>query len=298
MNVSKNKESEVADDAVLDDEIEPQAEDTVTENPDGAAEQEALLDEDRPEEPADEIEVEEPSEDEIEPELIGLATAGGDMTEAEARARGRIGLLAYLDARARLKSDEKKKPEEDPFVLNLDPEIAADLPPALVQEMKRLAKASRDGIKAARDEIEPLKAEVETFRKMAQAEVEQRNFNALQDWCDQQKDDDLGDSRSKDLTEKQKKIRWKMWKEVLGVRSNLRADAHIAVSDVCEIALNKVFKGKRKQQARRKVAKAATRQSESAVGRASTVKPQPGKNNTRRTSEESVGALLRGRGTP
>lgn len=295
--MAKKSKSDVADDAALEDTNAQEPEDSVTVNPDDAAEQEEALDEDQQVADEAEEEEEESSEDEIEPELMLMATAGG-MTEVEAIRMGRTALMSYLAARSQLRPDEKKEPEEDPFALKLDPEVAAELSPVLLQEIKRIAIASRDGIKAARDEVAPLKAEVENLRRKAQENEEQRNFNALQDWCDQQKDSDLGDSRDEGLGEKQKKVRFKMWKEILRVRGNLRADARIPVSDVCEIAYSKVFKGKRKQQARRKVAKEATRQSESAVGRASTVKRPPGTDGTKKTSEESVRALFRSTGMP
>ena len=290
----RKPKSEVEDDVALDDKTEAQAEDSVDVNPDDTVEPTEPLDDDLgiedPEDPGGSEE-----EEEINPELIALAVAQG-MTEADAvanaTAMGQRGFLSYLAARPRLRPDDKKEPEKDPFVLNLSPEEAADLSPALRQEMKRRAAASRDGIKAARDEVAPLKAEIGKLRKVAEAETEQRNLNSLQNWCNQQKDGDLGDSREADLTKKQEKFRFEMWKEVLKYRSNLKPDAFVAVDDVCEIALNKVFKGKRKQQARRNVTKAATEQSESAVGRASTVKRPPESKCTQKTSEESVRALF------
>ena len=81
--------------------------------------------------------------------------------------------------------------------------------------------------------------------------------------------------------------------EVMRARGNLKPGVRVPVNDICEIAHNKVFKGKRKQQARRKVAKEATEQSAAAVGRASTVKRPAGANNTRQASVEDVRALFR-----
>ena len=277
----KKQETDVDENSVQDEETELQDhENADTEETEDTVEHDEALDE--------EVEVTAPSEDEIEPELLALAQSIGGMSESQARSRGRRSLLAYLEAKAGLERDRVKEPEEDPFMLKLDPEVVAELPEPLVKELGRIAKAAKDGIKSARDEVGSIKDKLVSMSAFIEQKRVESAFENFMKWCDKYDPETLGTD-----DEPNKKAREKLFKEAVRLSNK---SPELSIPDACSIAYNNVFKGKRNQQARRKLAEAAKKHSDSAVGRGSTVRQPEKTNGTRQASIESVRALFRSYG--
>lgn len=220
----------------------------------------------------------------LEPELVALAMAQG-MTRADAESRSRISLLSYLEAKARLMKEKEKEPESDPFILKIDPDVLEALPAPLVSEINRIAQAARDGIKSARDEVGPLKAQVEQLVMHTRDAIARESFDAFIRWCDDQDDDWLG-SQEKSNHKNREKLLSKV--QALG-----KASPSLSVEDACEIAYRKMFKGKRRQQARREVAEAAAKQSSNAIGRGASTTRASVNGSTTQASVQRLRELFR-----
>ena len=278
----RKAESDVEEDAVIEEE-DTQEDQENADDEEGSVDQDDsddLVDED-PDDDSDDDQ-----EDELDPALIEFADKNG-MSETEARSIGNWpGVAAVIAARKQQKADEKKEPEDDPFVLKLTDEEIAELPPSIARELGRIAKAAKAGIESAKEKVGPLEEHLRVLTGEIQRIRQKEAFEVFNDWCDRQ-DESYG------LGTKDKpnpKRRAKIWNKGgdLGKKSPT-----LTIEDASNIALNSLFKGKQNQKARRDLVKAAKKHSESAVGRASTVRSPVGKNGTRKTSVDSVRALYR-----